>query len=216
MKYKIVMQPNEMASGIACLATICAHYGLKDISLAVLRNIAQPEKNGIGIDNLLRVAEKLNLDASAYTCEASELYSNNITYPLVAQTRVDGMYNHYIVIFELKDGNVLIGDPANGKVEMTIEDFQKIWTNNIILLIPGENFKESKKYRKNYKYIISLLFQFRKELLISGIFTGIITGITAVSTNFYSYLLDKIVPNNDIWLLIKAMIAISGVLILNL
>lgn len=97
---------------------------------------------------------------------------------------------------------------------MTWEDFQKIWSGRVLLLNPTENFSETKKYKRNYKYIINLILQFKKQLIIMAIFTGITSGISAVSTHFYSYLIDKIVPNNNLELLIKATLGVCGIFIL--
>lgn len=215
MKYKVVNQPNEMSCGVACLSTICAFYGIKDISLAALRNIAQLEKNGTGIYTLLFVAEKLNLHSEEIKCEnLEELFRKKVNVPIIAQTLIDGLYSHYVVVFEVSEKKVVIGDPAQGQIEMTPSDFEKIWTKKGIILRPTENFKETRKYRKNYQYIVSLVLKFKKELFIAGVFTGVITGISAISTQFYSFLLDKIVPNNDLWLLLKEMLVIGGILIL--
>ena len=119
-----------------------------------------------------------------------------------------------MVLFEAKEKKIILGDPANGLIEMKWEEFEKIWTKNIILLKPTENFKETKKYKRNYKYLISLIYQFKKDLIIMGIFTAIISGISAITTQFYSYLLDHIVPENSLGLLVKALMAMTGIFIL--
>lgn len=97
---------------------------------------------------------------------------------------------------------------------MNWEDFDKIWTKRILILSPTENFKETKKYKRNYKTIINLIFQFKKELIIMAIFTAVISGVSAITTQFYSYLIDNIVPNNNLELLLKSILVICGVLLL--
>lgn len=97
---------------------------------------------------------------------------------------------------------------------MNWEDFDKIWTKRILTLSPTENFKETKKYKRNYKTIINLIFQFKKELIIMAIFTAVISGVSAITTQFYSYLIDNIVPNNNLELLLKSILVICGVLLL--
>lgn len=97
---------------------------------------------------------------------------------------------------------------------MNWEDFDKIWTKRILTLSPTENFKETKKYKRNYKTIINLIVQFKKELIIMAIFTAVISGVSAITTQFYSYLIDNIVPNNNLELLLKSILVICGVLLL--
>ena len=97
---------------------------------------------------------------------------------------------------------------------MNWEDFGKIWTKRILTLTPTENFHETKQYKRNYKYLFNLIFQFKKQLIIMAIFTGFISGTSAISTQFYSYLIDKIVPDNSLEMLVKAMLGVCGIFLL--
>lgn len=214
MKYRVVLQPDEMACGISCLATICAFYGIKNVSLAILRNIAQTDREGNSIFSLKKAGEKLNLETKAFTCNRKALLSNKVTYPMIVHTRVNGAYDHFMVLFEANEKRLILGDPASGQIEMNWEDFQKIWTKNILLLKPTENFSETKKYKRNYKYVVNLILQFKKELIIMTVFTSIITGISAISTQFYSYLLDKIIPGNSWSMLLTTVLGLVGIYIL--
>lgn len=113
MKYKVVRQPDEMACGISCLSTICAFYGIKNVSLSVIRNFAQTDRDGNTIYSLRKAAEKLNLDSKAFKCNKKTLLSNKINFPIIVHTLVDGIYNHYMVLFEANEKKVILGDPAN-------------------------------------------------------------------------------------------------------
>ena len=214
MKYKVYMQPDEMACGITCLATICAYYGVKNISISVIRNFAQTDREGNTIFSLKQAAEKLNMESKAFSCNKEALLSDKVKFPIIVHTLVDGMYNHYMVLFEADDEGVILGDPANGQVEMNWEDFDKIWTKRILTFTPTENFQENKKYKRNYKYIVNLIFQFKKQLIVMAIFTGVISGTSAITTQFYSYLIDNIVPENSLEMLVKSILGVCGIFLL--
>ena len=194
MKYRVVMQPDEKACGISCLSTICAYYGIKNVSLAIIRNFAQTDREGNTIYSLRKAAEKLNLDTKAFECSKKSLLSDKVNYPMIVHTLLQGMYNHYMVLFEANEKKVVLGDPANGQVEMKWEEFEKIWTKRIILLKPTENFAETKQYKRSYKTIINLILKFKKQLIITAIFTGVISATSAVTAQFYSNLIDKVLP----------------------
>ena len=72
MKYKIVKQPDEMNCGVACLSMICAYYGMTNMSLAVIRNFAQTDRDGNSIYSLRIAAEKLHMDSEAYEAEKED------------------------------------------------------------------------------------------------------------------------------------------------
>lgn len=214
MKYRVVLQPDEMNCGVACLSMICAFHGVKNLSLATIRNFAQTDRDGNSIYSLTKAAEKLNMKSKAYACTKDDLLSDEVTYPMIVHTLVNGMYNHYQVLFEANSKKVTLGDPANGLVTMTWEEFDKIWTKKIILFWPTENFHENVKYKRNNKFLMNLIWKFKKELIITAVFTAIISGISAVSAQFYSWLIDKIVPNYDLGLLVKIILAVIGIYIL--
>lgn len=214
MKYRVVLQPDEMNCGVACLSMICAYHGVKNLSLSIIRNFAQTDRDGNSIYSITKAAEKLNMKSKAYACTKEDLLSDEVTYPMIVHTLVNGMYNHYQVLFEVNEKKVTLGDPANGLVTMTWDEFDKIWTKKVIMFWPTENFHENVKYKRNNKMLIGLIWKFKKELIITAIFTGVISGISAISTQFYSYLIDKIVPNYDLGLLIKAILVVSGIFLL--
>ena len=62
MKYKIYKQPDEKNCGVACLAMICAYYGVENISLAVIREFAKTDREGNSMYSLKLAGEKLNLE----------------------------------------------------------------------------------------------------------------------------------------------------------
>ena len=214
MKYKIVLQPDEMNCGVACLSMICAYYGVKNMSLSIIRNFAQTDRDGNSIYSLIKAAEKLNMKAKAFSCTKEELLSDEAKYPMIVHTLVNGLYNHYQVLFEANDKKVILGDPANGLVTLTWEEFDKIWTKKIIMFWPTENFHENVKYKRSNKMLINLIWKFKKELIITAVFTAIISGISAVSAQFYSWLMDEIVPNYDLGLLIKVILTVVGIYLL--
>ena len=49
-----------------------------------------------------------------------------IKLPCIVHTLVDGLYNHYMVLFEANDKRVILGDPAQGQIEMLWEEFENM------------------------------------------------------------------------------------------
>ena len=214
MKYKIVRQPDEMNCGVACLAMICAYHGVDNMSLAVIRELAQTDREGNSMYSLKLAAEKLHLTAEGYDeVEKEDLLGGELKFPVIIHTIVDGLYLHYMVLFEANEKGVVLGDPANGQVEMSWDNFLRIWTNQVMELTPTENFKENKKYRKNYKFIFSLIKKYKKYLILLFVISGIISAISIVAARFYSNLVDSVIPKNNLELLGKLLLLTSGIYI---
>lgn len=214
MKYKIVLQPDETNCGVACLSMICAYYGIKNMSLSIIRNFAQTDREGNSIYSITKAAEKLNMKSKAYACTKEDLLSDRVKYPMIVHTLVQGLYNHYQVLFEANEKRVTLGDPANGLVTLTWNEFDKIWTKKIIMFWPTENFHENVKYKRSNKMLFSLIWKFKKELIITTIITAFISGISAISAYFYAYLMDTIIPDYNLSLLIKAIFVVCGIFLI--
>lgn len=216
MKYKVIIQPDEMLCGVTCLGMICAFYGIDNISLTTIRNFAQTDREGNTISSLCVAAEKLHMNAKGIKCTRNAIIDKKVKLPCIVHTLVDGLYNHYMVLFEVTKDKVVLGDPTQGQISMLWEEFEKIWTNKAIILEPTENFSENKKYKRNYKFLINLIVKFKKEIIIMAIFTGVISGISMISTWFYSYLIDSILPDNKIKMMLISIAGVSGIFLLTI
>ena len=68
MKYRVLIQPDEMLCGVTCLGMIVEFYGIKNISLTTIRNFAQTDREGNTIASLCIAAEKLHMKAQGIKC----------------------------------------------------------------------------------------------------------------------------------------------------
>lgn len=100
MKYKVIKQPDQMLCGVTCLAMICAYHGVDKISLATIRNFAQTDREGNTINSLCYAAEKLHMDAKGVKCTKEAILNKKVNLPIIVHTLIDGLYNHYMVLFE--------------------------------------------------------------------------------------------------------------------
>lgn len=213
MKYKIVKQPDEMNCGVACLSMICAYYGVNRMSLAVIREFAKTDRDGNSLYSLKIAAEKLNMEAKAYSASKEDLLSEDIKFPIIVHTLVDGLYQHYMVLFEANRKKVVLGDPANGQVTMKMEDFEKIWTGKLLTFEPTEFFMENKKYQRDYTVIFRLILKYKNYLIKISILSAIISAISIVTSKFYQYLIDDVFPDNNLGLLWKLLLVTIGIYI---
>ena len=213
MKYKIVKQPDEMNCGVACLSMICAYYGVNRMSLAVIREFAKTDRDGNSLYSLKIAAEKLNMKAKAYSASKEDLLNEDIKFPIIVHTLVDGLYQHYMVLFEANMKKVVLGDPANGQVTMKMEDFEKIWTGKLLTFEPTEFFMENKKYQRDYTIIFSLILKYKNYLIKISILSAVISAISIVTSKFYQYLIDDVFPDNNLGLLWKLLLVTIGIYI---
>jgi len=146
-KYPIIRQLDAMDCGAACLAMVSDYYDLGH-SLASLREITFVDRDGVSLLNIKSAAEKIGLETLPVKVGYNKLMTD---LPLPAIVHWD--QNHFVVVFEMNDSHVLIGDPAYGERKSSKQDFIKNWisagqSEGIVLLVEhleeeGETIKKS-------------------------------------------------------------------------
>lgn len=125
MKYPCVLQVDVTDCAAACLSTILLCYG-KKVSISTIRKYAFTDQNGTNGIGLIEAAEKLKLSAKAYRVDDPKEFIRKGSFPCIAHVIMRG-FNHYVVIYEFSLERVLVGDPAAGVTEYSLEEFAKYW-----------------------------------------------------------------------------------------
>lgn len=116
--------------------------------------------------------------------------------PAIAHVVIDGTLLHYVVIHSISKKKIVVADPAKGIVNYTPEDFFKIWTGVLILLVPTSKFRKGDETKSIFKRFFYLLKP-QKRLLINIFFASLIYTILGISGSFYfKFLLDDILQYN--------------------
>lgn len=185
--------------GAACLASVSAHYKLQ-MPIARIRQYANTDKRGTNVLGMIEAATKLGFQAKGVKGTKESL--SKIPKPAIAHVsplaraadRPNGgiVGLHYIVLYEVSEKWVKVMDPANGKLEQKpIDDFLKIWTGVLVLLLPDEGFQQG-----NEKVSVAARFwqliRPHRSVMVEALFGAIIYTILGLSTSIY---VQKIVDN---------------------
>lgn len=180
--------------GAACLASVAAHYRLR-MPIARIRQYANTDKRGTNVLGMIEAATKLGFQAKGVKGTPESL--KKIPLPAIAHvsplTPNGGIIGlHYIVIYEVTPKYILVMDPADGKFsKKTYEEFLKIWTGVLVLLLPNEDFQEG-----NEKVSVTARFwqliRPHRSVMLEALFGAIIYTILGLATSIY---VQKIVDN---------------------
>ena len=138
MKYPFVKQKDLKDCGVCSLLMIVKYYG-GEISKEYLREITNTTKQGVTAYNLIEGSKKIGFNGVGVNGDITELKENHI--PCIAHVILKKSYQHFIVIYKIdhKKKKLIIADPNNSNItHMTFEEFNKITTNNYILLFPNK------------------------------------------------------------------------------
>lgn len=209
MKYYCVKQHDITDCGAACLATISKQYGL-NMSISKIREVAGTDKQGTNAYGMIKAAEQLGFSAKGVKGN-QEAFFTEFPLPAIAHVVVDGSLLHYVVIHKITKKQIIIADPAKGIVKYTPEEFFKIWTGVLILLVPTSKFQKGNENKGVLSRFFSLMFP-QKRLLLNIFLSSLIITVFGILASFYfRFIMDDIVPNS----LRKTLITLSiGVIVL--
>lgn len=209
MKYYCVKQHDITDCGAACLATISKQYGL-NLSISKIREVAGTDKQGTNAYGMIKAAEQLGFSAKGVKGN-QEAFFTEFPLPAIAHVVVDGSLLHYVVIHKITKKQIIIADPAKGIVKYAPEEFFKIWTGVLILLVPTSKFQKGNENKGVLSRFFSLMFP-QKRLLLNIFLSSLIITVFGILASFYfRFIMDDIVPNS----LRKTLITLSiGVIVL--
>jgi ABC-type bacteriocin/lantibiotic exporter with double-glycine peptidase domain len=159
-KIKVVSQFLKTECGLCCAAMISQYYG-RSVSLEELRDYQQPGRDGISGKQLSTLLEWLGFDCKIYRCKREHLPA----IPLPAIAFWEG--SHYVVIEKTKGSRVYIVDPGAGRVIVSLEEFDQLFSGLIFCPKPSERFEKRAPGRSlwwNYTFLLA-----KNKLLIASV-----------------------------------------------
>lgn len=201
--------------GAACIASVCAFYGLQ-VSVARTRQYASTGPHGTTVLGMTEAAAKLGMTAKAVKAPLHLLSS--LRLPAIAHIQVPRQAGagHYVVLVRVNSRQVIIMDPAVGRFrKLSQNDFTKSWTGVAVLIAPGEGFRPAR--RKNTgRRLMELALPERRMLLLSVV-AAVFVSILGLGTSLYlQQLIDIVLAGNHTSLLDLFSLLMIGLLLIQL
>lgn len=134
----VIRQKYDFSCGSAALASLLTyHYGIPTKETAVFSSMWEHgdrpkiEKEGFSMLDMQQYLVRRGLKANGFRSTLDRLAKADV--PGIVLLNLNG-YLHFVVVEGLKDGRVLIADPASGTRAMSDADFQKAW-NGIYFVV---------------------------------------------------------------------------------
>ncbi|MFN7791499.1 MAG: peptidase domain-containing ABC transporter, partial [Cyclobacteriaceae bacterium] len=214
MKIPKIKQRDITDCGAACLASIAAHYELQ-LPVARIRQLASTDKKGTNVLGMIEAAEKLGFQAKGVKGPFESLFK--IPKPAIAHVIIKEVLLHYVVIYDATPKYIEVMDPGDGQVHRhTHEEFRKIWTGVLILLLPGETFQKGDKKEAMTSRFWRLVHPHR-SVMIQALFGALVYTILGLSTSIYvQKIVDYVLVDGNRNLLNLMSIAMVALLLLSI
>src|SRR5690349_4005626 len=144
MKKPVKVKQRDITDcGAACLASVAAWYNLQ-MPVSRIRQLASTDKKGTNVLGVIEAANKLGFDAKGVRGEFESLFK--IPKPAIAHCVIKEVLHHYMVIYNATSSYIEVMDPAHGDiVRYKHEDFKKIWSGVLVLMMPNQSFESADK-----------------------------------------------------------------------
>ncbi len=128
-----ILQTEAAECGLACLAMVAAHHGLRT-DLPMLRRRFTLSLKGMTLADLVRMAGTLQLNARPLRAELDHL--PQLALPCVLHWDL----NHFVVLVAVRHGVAEIHDPAHGVRRMKLAEVSAHFTGVALELSPAAEF----------------------------------------------------------------------------
>jgi predicted double-glycine peptidase len=134
-----IRQKYDFSCGSAAVATLLSYqYGYPvDEQAAFVQmythgNRQKISREGFSLLDIKRYLQSNGFDADGFQLPLEKLQEEGL--PAIVLIDEKG-YHHFVVIKGLRDGRVLIGDPAIGTRSIPLAQFDQVWKNKLIFVI---------------------------------------------------------------------------------
>lgn len=188
LKYPIFLQDNENSCGAYCIKMLLSFYK-RDDEIKNIKKRCRLTKEGITVYGLIQVLKKYHLEAKAYQCEFKHLFEE-VNCPAIVHLKQDDLY-HYVILYKVKDGYFLVGDPAKGLIKMSYESFSKQFTG-IIIMIDHVGMPITKRTNYTFQNFLKDHFKQHYQTIIKMMIkTIIISMLTMIFSYYYQLMIDS-------------------------
>ena len=157
--------------GPTCLKMIAKFYG-KDIAVENIRLLSSISKEGVSLNGLSDAAQEIGFNAYPVELDEEEILKK-VPLPCIVFWEDE----HFVVLYEIKGGVCIVGDPKSGIEKIPKSVFLKKWKDYevngyALLLEKGPAFDEvpeSKSERKGLSFLLTYFKPFRKQIIQIGI-----------------------------------------------
>lgn len=210
-KYRIVKQQQPSDCGPACLLSLIRYFGGRAY-LDKLRVLCHTDYRGCRLYDLKSAAEKLGFRCSAYRIDKGRYPSDNL--PVILHCQLPNYLTHYVIVYAVRKGRFLIGDPAKGLYWLDKKELDDLWESRILLTFDYQLPYRDPVYRSDWSWFWGYIRDYSDSIL-QIFFCGIISILAGFFTAFLMRTVtERVVPEQDWHLLTLSLIFLMAFLLL--
>lgn len=190
-RYPYYAQQSASDCGAACLVMVGRYWG-KSFSVSRLRDITNAGRSGASLRALASAAESVGFATRPVKATLEKFAEQSL--PAIAHW--EG--NHFIVVYQITNTHVIVGDPAKGQCNLTRKEFNQGWTGYALLLQATSLLKDAENQEVGLWKFFELVKPHYKVLIEVFIASVIMQLFGLVTPIFTQLLLDRVLVQRSI------------------
>ncbi|HFI0136021.1 TPA: peptidase domain-containing ABC transporter [Streptococcus suis] len=203
MIYKKFLQYDELDCAAAALSTVLSRFKNK-VSLHEVKKRMHRGAYGSSIQDIIETSNIFGIYAEGLQGNLEELIQaikkKEIIFPFIAHINKGEGLTHFVVIKNIFNRKVFIFDPSSGDKQLNINEFNDLWTGNIVAFDPkSQKFKIYA--RTSIKDTLSLIYPYRRVLYVASTLIFGVSVFSIISAKAYQVIIDNFIHignNNSI------------------
>ncbi len=206
----VVMQLEVLECGAAALTMIMNYYQ-KWIPLEQARVDCGVSRDGASAKNIIMAARSYGMMVKAWRVDPEDLMEEG-PFPCI----IHWGFNHFVVLCGFRRGRAVINDPARGRVNVSMEEFDREFTGIMLSFEPGEDFQPSGKKKSVLSYSKERLTGTSTAVVFVILTTTISSLLSMISPIFGRVFLDRLLSGQNPGWLRPFIIAMSAFAVINI
>ena len=206
----VVMQLEVLECGAASLTMIMNYYQ-KWIPLEQARVDCGVSRDGASAKNIIMAARSYGMVVKAWRVDPEDLAAEG-PFPCI----IHWGFNHFVVLCGFRRGRAVINDPARGRVDVSMEEFDREYTGVMLTFEPGEGFQPSGKKKSVFSYAKARLTGTSTAVIFVVLTTTISSLLSMISPIFGRVFLDRLLSGQNPGWLRPFIFAMSAFAVINI
>ena len=132
-KVPLLLQAEASECGLACLAMVASHYG-HHTTMNQARQRFGLSNQGVNLQQLISLSQRMGLQSRSLKLELNAM--QHLKLPAVLHWD----FNHFVVLVGLNAKQVIVHDPAKGRLKLSWQQLSKQFTGIALELWPTADF----------------------------------------------------------------------------
>ncbi|WP_307734480.1 peptidase domain-containing ABC transporter [Xanthomonas albilineans] len=203
----LIHQMEAAECGLACLAMIAGYHG-SVIDLRVMRRRFGSSIKGITLAKIVAIAHSMGFTARPVKGELS--YLAEAPKPCILHWDL----SHFVVLCKVSSKQVVVHDPARGRIEMTLDEASRHFTGVLLELTPNEKFQQERsEARIPWRHLIGSHHGIASSLMQLMLLAFVIELFTLALPFQIQWVMDSVLVTQDKDLLLLISIGFATLVI---